>query len=120
MSALKVFLDEDLPGKARDLLVSMGLDVAYVPDARIKGLRNGDLLARAAQEGRVLITRDKGFLRKGRYPAGTHVGIVFVRLALQNTPNLLEVLQTFFSDEAAARISGQVVILSERGHRSAP
>ena len=113
---LRVFLDEDLPRKAEALLASMGLDVAYVPAAGLKGLRNGDLLSRATREKRILVTRDKGFLRKGRYPAGSHCGIVVVRLRFQNTQNLLGALEDFFSLPHAEPLGWKVATLREDGH----
>lgn len=117
MAPLKVFLDEDLPRQAEALLVSMGLNVTYVPTEGIKGLKNGDLLARAAREDRILITRDKGFLRKGKYPAGSHVGIIVVRLTVQNTPNLLQALRDLLEEVDADRLVRRVVTVSETGHR---
>ena len=116
MAPLKVFLDEDLPRQAEVLLVSLGLNVAYVPTEGIKGLKNGDLLARAAREGRILITRDKGFLRKGKYPAESHVGIIVVRLTVQNTPNLLQALRVLLEEVEAASLLRRVVTVSETGH----
>ena len=117
MPPLKVFLDEDLPRQAEVLLISLGLDVAYVPTEGIKGLRNGDLLARATREGRILITRDKGFMRRKRYPAGSHAGIVVARLAVQNTPNLLQALRDLFQEVEPAQLARRVVVLAETGHR---
>lgn len=60
---MKVLLDENLPLDLRHFLAEHeAITVAYMG---WKGLRNGELMARAASEGLdVLVTRDAGFQRQ--------------------------------------------------------
>ncbi|MBI4568609.1 MAG: DUF5615 family PIN-like protein [Planctomycetes bacterium] len=54
--------DENFPGDAVDLLRSRGWDVAWIR-VDCPGLPDGQVLARAVAESRVLLTFDKGFGR---------------------------------------------------------
>jgi predicted nuclease of predicted toxin-antitoxin system len=74
---MKVLLDEMLPAGVADLLPDH--EVVTVQDAGYKGLKNGELLRRAANDGfDVLLTADRNLPAQQNIPAG-RVAVVLVR-----------------------------------------
>jgi predicted nuclease of predicted toxin-antitoxin system len=72
---MKILLDSCVWGKARGELESAGHDVAWVGDGpRDPG--DGEILARARDEGRVLVTLDKDFGELAVLHGDAHCGIV--------------------------------------------
>jgi predicted nuclease of predicted toxin-antitoxin system len=79
---MKVLVDENIPQMTVDGLRELGHDVKDIRGTPDQGLADSDLWAVAMNEGRLLITTDKGFTEY-RGVAG-HSGILIVRLRQPN------------------------------------
>ena len=93
---MKILVDENIPLICVEHLRKMGHDVADVRRTSEEGLSDEKLWDKAQQEGRLLITTDKGFARR-RY--ARHHGILIVRLGQPNrrriTQRALEAIGLF-------------------------
>jgi predicted nuclease of predicted toxin-antitoxin system len=78
---VKLKLDENLPLSLKPRLARRGHDVDTVPDEKLQGAEDPRVLSAAADEGRLLLTLDRGFGDVRRYPPGSHGGIVVIRPA---------------------------------------
>jgi predicted nuclease of predicted toxin-antitoxin system len=76
---VKVKLDEHIPSGAVPVLEKAGHDVHTVLSERLGGEKDDIVLAAAINEGRLLITLDRGFADVRRYPPGTHHGVLVLR-----------------------------------------
>ena len=116
MKKVRILVDEDMPKKAVEFLISLGFDVIYVPSAKLKGMANGILINKAIKERRIFMTRDQDFLNEKRYPLGNHYGIVVFKLQRQNTKNLLTALERFLNKVNIRKIKGCLLIVNENKH----
>ena len=60
---IRYFTDEHVAGAVASGLQKRGVDVLTVADAGLLGADDRDLLAFAREEGRVIVTQDRDFLR---------------------------------------------------------
>lgn len=116
MKKVRILVDEDMPKKAVEFLISLGFDVLYVPSAKLKGMANGTLIKKAIKERRIFMTRDQDFLDEKTYPLGSHYGIVVFKLQRQNTQNLLTALERFLNKVNIREIKGCLAIVEENKH----
>ena len=108
---MRVLLDEDVHIKVLDWLVERGHDVIRVPS----GLKNGDVLALAKRESRVLVTRDKDFSNRLMYPPDQHPGILVLRIHPPQLEKLTAALQTLLTKLPESEFTGKLVITEEGG-----
>ena len=106
---MRVLLDEDVHVKLIDWLVSSGHDVARVPS----GTKNGQVLALALQQNRILITRDKDFSNRLMYPPSRYLGIVVLRVHPPLLEKLISVLRRLLAEVQPEQFKGRVFLLEE-------
>lgn len=116
MKKVRILVDEDMPKKSVEFLISLGFDVIYVPSARLKGMANGTLIKKAIKERRIFMTRDQDFLNEKIYPLGSHYGIVVFKLQRQNTKNLLTALERFLNKVNIREVKGCLATVEENKH----
>ena len=78
---MKILVDENIPLMTISALRGMGHDVHDVRGTPDQGIDDSTLWQMAQEEGRLLITTDKGFARRRHE---SHYGIVVVRLRQPN------------------------------------
>lgn len=76
---MNVKLDENLPAELCASVRELGHTADTVFDEGMVGAQDADLLARARDEGRVLLTMDKGIGDVRVYPPNQYAGIVLFR-----------------------------------------
>jgi predicted nuclease of predicted toxin-antitoxin system len=76
---MKIKIDEDLPKAVAELVRQLFPDTASVLEEGISGILDPELWEIAQEEGRFLITGDKGFANIRKYPPGTHYGVLLLR-----------------------------------------
>ena len=76
---VKIKVDEDLPKGIVDLLKDKGYLEESVHAEGMSGWKDDALWRTVQNEGRFLVTADKGFADIRTYPAGTHRGILLLR-----------------------------------------
>jgi predicted nuclease of predicted toxin-antitoxin system len=77
---MRIKLDENIAGSAAGRLTELGHDVHTVIDEQLGGRIDSEVWAAAQQEERFLITQDLDFSDRRRFAAGTHAGVLLVRL----------------------------------------
>ena len=83
-------VDENLPTEVAALLQVAGHDAVTVNDQAVGGARDPDIAALVQQEGRALITLDRGFADIRAYPPQQYPGLVVLRLHLQDKDHVLQ------------------------------
>lgn len=108
---MRILADENVPGAAVEMLRSAGHDVAWVSEGE-PGTADTDILSRATEESRLLVTFDKDFgdlAFRARMPVAH--GIVLFRLANMSK----DTLPQFVADSLASHVEseGHFSVISE-------
>lgn len=77
---MRLKLDENVPTSAATRLAALGHDVDTVLDEKLGGQPDAAVWLAAQAESRLLVTQDLDFSDERRFAAGTHAGILLVRL----------------------------------------
>ncbi len=91
---MKIKLDENIPGSVAGVLRSRGHDVDTVLEESLGGRDDPTVLSAAIDEGRLLLTLDRGFGDVRAYPPGTHPGIIVLRPGDQRVPTVVAMVET--------------------------
>ena len=105
---VKLLLDENLPPAAAVALAADGIDACHVRDRGILGASDHDVLERAYQEDRVLVTSNVDDFVKLAAAREIHAGIVLVERG-----GLLRDEQIALMCEAAATLADHGVMINE-------
>ena len=108
---MTILADENVPGDAVRILRSAGHDVAWVPEGE-PGIADIEILSRASEESRLLVTFDKDFgdlAFRARMPV-SH-GIVLFRLASMSK----DTVPQFVADSLASQVEweGHFSVITE-------
>ena len=106
---MKILIDEDVHVKVIDWFAAKGHDVKRTPT----GLKNGQVLALAQKELRVLFTRDKDFSNIAVYPPKGKRGIVVMRIHPPQLTKLTAALEMFLSQDPSPDCDGKLILLTE-------
>jgi len=117
---MKFKLDENLPAEAATLLANAGHDVATVLAERLGGHADPELAAACTTEGRALITLDTDFGNIRRYPPLEYSGLVVLRLARQDTRNVLSILTRLLEKFDREPLPGRLWIVEQHRMRIRP
>jgi predicted nuclease of predicted toxin-antitoxin system len=96
---VKLKLDENLPHDLTDELGRRGDDVHTV------------VVVAASDEGRMLLTLDRGIGDLRRYPPGSHSGIVVLRPATQDPDTILALVERLVRAHSLEDLHGCVVVV---------
>ncbi len=77
---MKMKLDENIATSAAVRLAALGHDVHTVLDERLSGRPDHEVWAAAQAEDRFLVTQDLDFSDERRFTAGSHSGVLLVRI----------------------------------------
>lgn len=94
---MKLKLDENLPHDLTADLVERGHDVHTVHDEQLAGHTDPVVVRAAAEEGRMVLTLDRGVGDLRHYPPGSHAGIVVLRPTSQDPDMVIELVDRFLS-----------------------
>src|SRR4051812_26350441 len=107
---MKILVDENIPRSAVDALRVLGHDVKDIRGTSEQGLTDMVLWDLAQNEGRLLITTDKGFVRR----KGTlHSGIVVVILRQPNRSKIHERVLLAVDEFSEEEFIGSVVVMRD-------
>jgi len=112
-----VKIDEDLPRQIADLVAARGYDAASVMGQGWNGASDDQLWPRVQNEGRWLITADKGFADLRLHPAGSHAGVILLRAPEESRRAYLELAGIALNRLKLDDIAGAVVVVTHRGVR---
>ncbi len=94
---MRVKLDENIATSAAILLEELGHDVHTVIDEGLSGHPDHDVWAAAQTEDRFLITQDLDFSDGRRFAAGSHSGVLLVRLPDAEQWRIADYLASWFA-----------------------
>ena len=111
---MKLKLDENLPHDLATALRGDGHDVHTVVDEQLAGESDPVVVAAATDEGRILLTLDRGVGDLRRYPPGSHAGILILRPVAQDPESILGLIQRLVRTHPLDELRGCVVIVEPR------
>ncbi len=111
---MRFLLDENLHAGTGGFLQSLGHDVIRVPP----GIKNGEVLALAIAEDRILLTHDKDFLGYKWPPAGRpNPGVICIRIHPPVLERIVQALSRLLKELAEKDLRGGTIALDESGYR---
>jgi predicted nuclease of predicted toxin-antitoxin system len=99
---VRLKLDENIAASAAVRLSALGHDVHTVLDEGLGGRSDVDVWGAAQAELRLLVTQDLDFSDERRFAAGTHAGILLVRLPDAEQWRVSDYLVAWFSASDAS------------------
>lgn len=96
----------------------MGYNVVDAREVSLGGAKDPLIFEYAQKEGRIIVTRDKGFGNLLQYPLGSHEGIIVLRLPSTYTAvQINRVLEAFMRDVAAPQLERKLAIVEPGRYR---
>lgn len=108
---MKFKLDENLSHELGTELRALGHDVHTVAAEGLAGSSDPIVLVAVREEGRMLLTQDRGFADLRRYPPGSHLGIVVLRPSTQDPEAISQLLRRFLGQYDLAEFEGCNVVV---------
>lgn len=106
---MRLLVDENVHAGLISILASAGHDAIRVPS----GIRNGEVIAMAVAEGRILVTHDRDFLDPARYPPAGTPGIICLRIHPPILTAVSEALSRALSGASADSFRGKATTLTD-------
>src|SRR5437667_9033673 len=110
---MKLLVDECTGPAVARWLEQQGRDVFSVYD-KARGIDDNKVMEIAEDEGRILITNDRGFGEKVFRERRQHHGVVFLRLANERSANKIRVLDQLLSQHSDMLLGRFVVVTESR------
>ena len=117
---MKFKLDENLPADAAKVLAAAGHDVATALQENLGGQPDQRIAETCKDEQRVLITLDTDFGNIQLYPPADYAGFIVLRLELQDTPHILNVLTRVVERIKSEPLFGRLWVVEESRIRIRP
>lgn len=113
---MKFLLDENLTPAAVGALIESGIDAWHVRDRGLEGTTDPELLDRAYEEDRILVTLNVGDFEKLVRERELHAGVVLIeRAGLRRDEQIEMVLQIAAEISAHGDLINQVLRVAEDG-----
>jgi len=109
--------DEDVYAITVRWLRAAGHDVLYVCETPQRGISDDRVWDWARQEGRILVTRDKGFGRRFVGSTPPRVGIILIRGDFQETPAVHQTLADALAAVPANVLVGALLVVQAGRYR---
>ena len=117
---MRIVVDANLPPEIVDFLIEQGHDAVYSATLLSGRSPDTDVVARAAEEGRILLTRDLGIaeiiLNSGRRVPS----LITMRLGNSSTEILVQALASHLAALDEPLLHGALVTIDEKGARAHP
>ena len=114
---MQIKVDEDLPPVAAIFLSQRGYDAVAVTEQGMGGWKDSALWQAIQNEGRFLITADKGFGNIKTYPPGAHWGVLLLRPDEDGIRPILELVEQVLANFKLATLAGTVAVATPGGLR---
>jgi len=107
---MKILVDENIPLITVEALRNSSNDVLDIRDTPEKGMPDQDLWPKCQQEGRLLITTDKGF---SKYRYESHYGMIIIRLKKPNRIKIHQRIMQAFNQFGEAEWQDMLVVMRD-------
>jgi len=114
---MKLFLDQMFRMDLATALRQQGHEVLCAVEAGQETADDIQVLQRAIQDDRVLVTMDEHFGHWAILPLGKHPGVIRVKAHPTTTANIAKVLLPFLSLHDQQKLRDHLIILSPRSER---
>jgi predicted nuclease of predicted toxin-antitoxin system len=113
---LAILLDENISPAIADFLRGKrpDWDIRHVYDLELVGATDAVLFRQAQQLRAVVITFDEDFADTRMYPAGTHAGVIRLRLWPTTNEELESALDRLLESTADESISGSLIVIDQK------
>ena len=113
--SLSILLDENVAPEVAPFLLERrpAWRVVHVRDVGLRGASDHAIFEWAQREGAVVITFDEDFADARMYPAGTHAGVIRLRVWPTTVEVCEEALDRVLSTLSDADLSGSLVIVDD-------
>ena len=112
---MKIKVDEDLPKLAIGALVERGYQAEGVHEQGMSGWKDHQFWQAVQEEGRYLITADKGFADIRQYPPGLHGGVMLLRPDQDGIRPVLQLLDAVLAQYDLNMLVGTITVVTPRG-----
>lgn len=111
---MKLKLDENIDLRVVTLLQLAGHDVATVPGQNLSSAPDTEVIQVCRNEGRCLVTCDRGFGNRLKYNPANYAGIVIIRLPSRYTfADWREAIETLIAGLETADVTGKLWIIKQ-------
>jgi len=110
---MKIKLDDNLPARLKILLSQLGHDVHTTLDEGLAGYSDDYVWVSVQKDSRFFITQDMGFSDLRVYSAGSHCGILLLRLQPMGRRDMIERVGEIFRAHDTSEWSGCMVVATE-------
>lgn len=115
---MKFKIDENLPAELAEDLIAQGHDASTVVQQGLAGIADAALLPHVREEGRILITMDKGIADIRRYPPEQYAGLVLLRPLDTGRGEVLSFARLHLPSLLELPLEGHLFVVTDRGIRS--
>ncbi|MDP9114326.1 MAG: DUF5615 family PIN-like protein [Acidobacteriota bacterium] len=111
--SLFVILDENIPPSIADFLRFRrpAWNVQHVRDIGLRGSPDSSIFEWAQQRNAIVLTFDEDFADARMYPAGTHAGVIRLRVWPTSIEQIKAALDRLFSSTGDDQLQGSLVII---------
>ncbi len=110
---IRLYLDQMIQIHVQDVLASEGYDVVRASEFGQSRADDREILAKAIQEQRVLITLDDHFGDWAVLPLTLHYGVIRLKAHPTTAQNILDLVIPFLKKVEPAKMLNHLVILSK-------
>lgn len=115
---MQIKVDEDLPYAITLLLRQRGYpDTRSVVEQRMGGWKDPILWEAVQDEGRFLVTADKGFADARIYPPGKHAGVLLLRPDADGIGPVVDLIEQVLTATDLTSLRGSLAVASSQGLR---
>jgi predicted nuclease of predicted toxin-antitoxin system len=115
--AMRLYLDQMLHADLAGMLREHGHDVVRASEIGQARADDAEILERASQTARIVITLDKDFGDWVVLPLDRHLGVIRVKIHPPFARNIAEVLLPFLASHRQEQLQNHLVILSPTSAR---
>jgi predicted nuclease of predicted toxin-antitoxin system len=111
---MKIKIDENLPDHLATALINLGHNAHTLREEGLAGHSDREVWKAVQKESRFLITQDLDFSDRRQFAAGSHHGILLIRLRSPKQKDLIRRIEQLFQNENIAEWYGCFIVASER------
>jgi len=113
---LRLLCDENVPIKLTQFLVGEGHEVSRAP----RGSPDEAIAPLARAEDRIIVTFDKHFAQRWRFPPEQYSGIVFLKIRPPLLSTAKSAIAFLFSAVGSSQFRGRLFVVTPFGYRVYP
>jgi predicted nuclease of predicted toxin-antitoxin system len=110
---MKIKIDENLPVQLAPVLINLGHDTHTMREEGLAGCSDHEVWEAVQKESRFLITQDLDFSDRRQFAAGSHHGILLIRMRSPKQKDLIRRIGQHFQSENVTEWYGCFIVASE-------